>query len=169
LTAEFRQLSQISQPRVIEKRLRGDEQVMRVVLDQPALEESGSEPLLPGHGVTTNLELLTPYPTVAPELTLDGYVEYIGSPLPWTWGDWGSGVYADVVVDLDCLPTEAARSSQERAFNTWSNNGVGHGFWYRCFNSGPHWSNSTLRCRTDFGSADVTQTANEVAALRPGL
>jgi hypothetical protein len=135
------------------------------------LEGWGHEPLLPGHGVATNPELLTPFPTLAPELTLDRYVEYSGPPLPWTWGDWGLGVDGDVVVDLDHLPSEEDRANLERALNAWSNDGVGHGFGtghIHGFGSGPHWSGSTLRWRMDFGSADVTQAANELARRLAG-
>src|SRR5207245_8572075 len=37
----WRQIDEIAQPGVLEKRSRGDEQVMRVVGDQPALEQGG--------------------------------------------------------------------------------------------------------------------------------
>lgn len=135
------------------------------------LEGWGLEPLLAGHGVATDPALLDPWPTLSPELAVDRYADEGGPPVSWTWGEWGMGVDADVVVELEHPPDDDERASLERLLLAWSNDGVGHGFgsgYLHGFGSGPHWADSTLRWKMDFGSADVSQAANELALRLAG-
>ena len=63
------------------------------------------------------------------------------------------------------------RVSLESALSAWSDDGAGTGFGIghlHGFESGPRWSDPTLRWRMDFGSADVTQAANELARRLAG-
>jgi hypothetical protein len=108
---------------------------------------------------------------VSPEPTQDRYIDYSGSPLQWTWGEWDMGVDGDVVVDLARPLSQDERATLERVLSAWSDDGVAHGFgigYLHGFEPEPHWSESTLRWRMDFGSADVSQAANELARRLAG-
>jgi hypothetical protein len=151
--------------RVVEIEDLQDERV-RVVL-----EGWGYEPLLPGYGVATDPDLLNPLPAARPELTRDRYRDDSGPPLQWTWGEWNMGVDGDVVVDLAQPPSQSERPALERVLSAWSDDGVAQGFgigYMHGFEPGPRWSESTLRWKMDFGSADVTQAANELARRLAG-
>jgi hypothetical protein len=86
-------------------------------------------------------------------------------------GRLGHGVDGEVVVNLARPASQNERASLERALSAWSKDGVAHGFgvgYLHGFAPESHWSESTLRWRMDFGSADVPQAANELARRLAG-
>lgn len=134
------------------------------------LEGWGHQLLEPGQGIAAYPALLDPWPPPPPELAVDRYFDYAGPLTPFQWGEWGTGVDGDVVVEFGRQPSSEERASLERVLLAWSNDGgvpgygLGrlHGF-YEAPEFVRRWSGPSLRWLMDFGSADAEAAADELA------
>jgi hypothetical protein len=101
----------------------------------------------------------------------DAYQSYGGSAVPYAWGDV-DGVDVELQVELARHPNAEEARALERAIQAWSNHGVlegyGAGWLHGLYGNRPDWTGSTLRWLEDFGSADPTLAADELARSLAG-
>jgi hypothetical protein len=104
----------------------------------------------------------------------DFYDSYDGPSLLYAWGDI-EGVDIELQVELARRTSSDEAAALERTIRAWSDHGVREGYgngWlhglYHDTTFGLRWTGSTLRWLEDFGSANPTLAANDLARRLAG-